>query len=614
MSLSLEMTKTGKPDSHWAGVMTLYAQGKYKFSTGQRPGGRRWRAVIQRINACPLTPVFNQTPRKYDIFGKKINCECGYHEPPEKAGAASASSGQLSAPGASSAAGRAPEEPASAAAEGRAPGELASTSAAAVGQENPAFVTCSLCTKEVMGEDYTQHLSDYHVQERWWRCNALHTQMYMLEGLSKWNINRAQQALNMSVTSQTRIYDVRLMSSVNALSNRVLGSALLQEFTPPGKPTGELIAVEYLLAQSNRGDLLSAPDAIGANLPEGPEEVQEDEFPDETIPQATDILFPSSSPEPTAESEGASRSPVSSPFEDSGPITSTPDSRCDPRGIPGWEAVDALAGRKRSGSAPGQQAAERLFMVHGQAAHRPDYTRVSECVALKLFKEFKEGRNRPKDPKGRTFPIPQAIIMTYGHIKQLIEDCQQILQSTNLVLVTINNTTVSSWLQDRQKRADRDSLLQGVELPQQVHVAEESLLEALDLPSEPVSHGHADLEFEEPDNREGEAVIRRRRRKTQVSSEDAGGDDAWTVPFPSSSDLAYSASNTGVSVSGLGLLPTASSLSLSGLVGALISDAATTTSSPLSELVLKPAASSSSLSGLLPAATSARFSTSRRTF
>ena len=74
-----------------------------------------------------------------------------------------------------------------------------------------------------------------------WRCNALHTQMYMLEGLSRWNINRAQQALNMSVTSQTRIYGVRLMSSVNALSNRVLGSALLQEFTPPGKPTGKIL-------------------------------------------------------------------------------------------------------------------------------------------------------------------------------------------------------------------------------------------------------------------------------------------------------------------------------------------------------------------------------------
>ena len=43
MSLPVEMTKTGKPDSRWAGVMTLYAQGKYKCSTGQRPGDRRWR-------------------------------------------------------------------------------------------------------------------------------------------------------------------------------------------------------------------------------------------------------------------------------------------------------------------------------------------------------------------------------------------------------------------------------------------------------------------------------------------------------------------------------------------------------------------------------------------
>lgn len=87
----------------------------------------------------------------------------------------------------------------------------------------------------------------------------------------------------------------------------------------------------------------------------------------------------------------------------------------------------------------------RLFMVHGQAAHRPDYTRVSECIALKLFKEYREARNRPKDTKGRTFAIPQSIVMTYSHIKQLIEDCNEILQSTNLVLVTINNTTVSSW-------------------------------------------------------------------------------------------------------------------------------------------------------------------------
>ncbi|KAF4070232.1 hypothetical protein AMELA_G00291360, partial [Ameiurus melas] len=89
-----------------------------------------------------------------------------------------------------------------------------------------------------------------------WGCNALHTQMYMLEGASRWNINRAYQAVDRSGTSQTKIYDVRLMSHLNVLSNRVLECALLPEFIPPGKPTGERIAVEYLLAQSDRGDLL----------------------------------------------------------------------------------------------------------------------------------------------------------------------------------------------------------------------------------------------------------------------------------------------------------------------------------------------------------------------
>ncbi|KAG7313747.1 hypothetical protein KOW79_000032 [Hemibagrus wyckioides] len=43
----------------------------------------------------------------------------------------------------------------------------------------------------------------------------------------------------MSGTSQSKIYDVRLMSQMNAFSSRVLGCALLPEFTPPGKPTAE---------------------------------------------------------------------------------------------------------------------------------------------------------------------------------------------------------------------------------------------------------------------------------------------------------------------------------------------------------------------------------------
>jgi hypothetical protein len=84
-------------------------------------------------------------------------------------------------------------------------------------------------------------------------------------------------------------------------------------------------------------------------------------------------------------------------------------------------------------------------MVHGQAAHRPDHNRVSECVALKLLKEYKEARNRPKDNQGRTFAIPQSITMAYSHIKQLVEDSREIMDRSDLVLVTINTTTVSCW-------------------------------------------------------------------------------------------------------------------------------------------------------------------------
>ncbi|KAJ3582515.1 hypothetical protein NHX12_000529 [Muraenolepis orangiensis] len=103
------------------------------------------------------------------------------------------------------------------------------------------------------------------------------------------------------------------------------------------------------------------------------------------------------------------------------------------------------ASRKRSGSAPGQQAAERLFMTHGQAAQSPDSNRIAECVCLRLLKEYSQSRNRPKDCKGKTLPIPQAVVHTYNHIKQLLEDSRAIQDQTNLVLVTINNTTVACW-------------------------------------------------------------------------------------------------------------------------------------------------------------------------
>ncbi|GAA6096988.1 uncharacterized protein LOC120467157, partial [Tachysurus ichikawai] len=63
-------------------------------------------------------------------------------------------------------------------------------------------------------------------------------------------------------------------------------------------------------------------------------------------------------------------------------------------------------------------------------------------------------------------------------------------------------------LLDQQKRTDRDTLQQGVEFPQQISVAKHSLPNPRGIPTAPVKHGHAVIEFQEPENFKGEAVIR----------------------------------------------------------------------------------------------------------
>lgn len=87
----------------------------------------------------------------------------------------------------------------------------------------------------------------------------------------------------------------------------------------------------------------------------------------------------------------------------------------------------------------------RLCLTHGQAARDSDVHRVSECVCLRLAKEFDQACNRPKDTKGKTMPVLQSIVSVYGHIRQLLEDGGVVLDHTNLVLVPVNNTAFTSW-------------------------------------------------------------------------------------------------------------------------------------------------------------------------
>ncbi|XP_055012851.1 uncharacterized protein LOC129409990 isoform X1 [Boleophthalmus pectinirostris] len=150
-----------------------------------------------------------------------------------------------------------------------------------------------------------------------WRCNATHMQMYMLEGLSRWNMGGAEGA------STLRSFDVRPMSHLNSLSQRVRGCNLVAEFPPPGKPTDERIAVEYLLGQTNRGDLL-AP----WHVPEIPSQVLEEEWDADDADVTVDM------------SEEGATGPYDQSVEgDTDPeVVVTETSPSDTRGVVGWEA------------------------------------------------------------------------------------------------------------------------------------------------------------------------------------------------------------------------------------------------------------------------------------
>ncbi|XP_060939446.1 uncharacterized protein LOC133016132 [Limanda limanda] len=82
-------------------------------------------------------------------------------------------------------------------------------------------------------------------------ANALHFQLYLLEGLVRWNEDRARAAVAGGAKFSTaRCYDAQLLRSVNRLSQKYMGKTLVENFTQPGEYTGELIGVEYLYSQT----------------------------------------------------------------------------------------------------------------------------------------------------------------------------------------------------------------------------------------------------------------------------------------------------------------------------------------------------------------------------
>ncbi|XP_042560785.1 uncharacterized protein LOC122130196 isoform X3 [Clupea harengus] len=122
-------------------------------------------------------------------------------------------------------------------------------------------------------------------------ANALNFQLYLLDGLNRWNQDRGNAAVT-TKPSSFMTYSGDLVQCVNTNCLKVTGRPFLPSFRPPSKYTGELLGVDYLLSQTGQPLRMDPDSEETENLledvqeDEGEEEdegIEEDQTPDDTV-------------------------------------------------------------------------------------------------------------------------------------------------------------------------------------------------------------------------------------------------------------------------------------------------------------------------------------------
>ncbi|XP_031172172.2 uncharacterized protein LOC116061928 isoform X2 [Sander lucioperca] len=82
-------------------------------------------------------------------------------------------------------------------------------------------------------------------------ANSLNFQVYLLEGLHRWNQDRGSAALSTG-PSALRSYSGDLIHCVNQHFEKLFSRKMVPDFCPPSRYTGELIGIQYLFRQTGQ--------------------------------------------------------------------------------------------------------------------------------------------------------------------------------------------------------------------------------------------------------------------------------------------------------------------------------------------------------------------------
>uniref|UniRef100_A0A8C4R2N2 Uncharacterized protein n=1 Tax=Eptatretus burgeri TaxID=7764 RepID=A0A8C4R2N2_EPTBU len=167
---------------------------------------------------------------------------------------------------------------------------------------------------------------------------------------------------------------------------------------------------------------------------------------------------------------------------------------------------------------------KRCFLSAGSPASSPSKSRVVEAVCIHLCDKFSTPQK-----KGGYVSRWKLIISAYNGIRQRLLNSEDLLEGTDLILLVINEATLTKWYKDHTRRGEIKMLMQGLSLPGR-RTAKEPLPPAKELPSDP-SQPAVPLTFEEPTDTTGQAA--RRVRRSLSVSEPAATPPPVDPPTPS---------------------------------------------------------------------------------
>ncbi|CAM4694811.1 unnamed protein product [Leuciscus chuanchicus] len=374
-------------------------------------------------------------------------------------------------------------------------------------------------------------------------ANTLNFQLYLLEGLNRWNQGRAAASIS-TKSSPLLTYAGQVVQSINTNSLNVFGEKLVPTFQPPAQYTDEAncnpptVQPVHPSSQSAAASSLStAPSsqsAAASSQSAAPSSLFAAASSQFAFSQSAAPSFQSAFSQPAAVAS-SSRSTTSIVQYAPGSPTQVPEEllAVDDQNIPGMDRVDRLAEylvelRTSTGLTLSRQQVDDIVCLW-QSLLEYDKQRVK--FAARHQDRLTTGRFRSPKKKAVFTPgvdsLKRSVLASTASPAQW-PDCCRLVEAifirlcrihpsprekekdTTLQLVEVNQTTLVQWHNGRVKKQDQTLLLQGINLPDPLGVAAQALPPARVLAVAPPQVQGEQHIYKLPQSTAGQAKLKRR--------------------------------------------------------------------------------------------------------